>query len=543
MSSSSGSRGTKPEFLNYFAPWNRTGLGPQWQLLVFFVSAALIVSRRPDALFNPQFFAEDGSVWFREAFMFGWFTSLLHSRNGYFQTIPRLVSAVALLVPFRFAPLVMNLTGITIQVLPVNFLLSARCRNWAPLFPRALMALLYLALPNSSELDAAINEGQWHLGLLACLVILASPPTTWLWRTFDLAAILLSGLSGPFGVVLLPIAGIFWWFRRERWRLIVIASVTASTIVQLLALLTTAMATRPHVILGATFKLFLQLLAGQVYLGAMLGESGLQVQRPLQVLAVAAVLGTAVIVYCFFKAPLEWKLFLAFCILVFAASLKSATVSTTTPQWLVLRDASGIRYWFFPMLAFLWALVWCATLSLNGASRFVGVTGLLMTCFGIKTDWRYPPYTDFHFARYAERLAPAPPGVLVTVPILPDGWTMRLVKKSPGCRILPIGAVDQPKDGARIAGSTVAAGWVMASQPIRQVKIYLDRALLQSVTPSFARPDVDVIYPQSPDKEKGWSTTVDISKAAAGEHELEVRAAGEDGCEADIAIIPIERVK
>jgi hypothetical protein len=520
-----------------------TGIGPALQLLVFFIAAALVVSHRPDALFNPQFFAEDGTIWYPEAYMSGWFAALFHSRNGYFQTLPRLASAIALIVPLRFAPLILNLIGITVQVLPVNLLVSARCRNWAPLFARALMAILYLGLPNTRELDAAPEEGQWHLALLACIVVLACAPLKARWRVFDIIVVLLSGFSGPFSVILLPIALIFWWRRRASWRLIVAGAVAVPAIIQLSALLASAEATRSHATLGATPQLAVQLLAGQVYLGSMLGQSSVQVHRSLPVLALIAVLGTAVLLYCFIKARLEWKLLIAFCMLVFAASLKNPMVSMTVPQWQVLRDASGIRYWFFPMIAFIWALAWCATLSSNGLFRFAGVGGLIMTCAGIAADWRYPAYTGHDFPKNAAQFTAAAPGNMVNIPIFPDGWTMRLVKKSPACHGLLIGSVDQPKTGAKLSASASVSGWVLADQPISRVSIYVDRRLLQSFVPNEQRPDVDSLYPQSPDKYKGWESSINLSQFAPGSHEIEVRAIEKDGCEQDFALISIERVE
>ena len=179
------------------------------------------------------------------------------------------------------------------------------------------MAILYLGLPNTRELDAAPEEGQWHLALLACILVLACSPLKKRWRALDIAVVLLSGFSGPFGVILFPIALIFWWRRREKWRLIVAGAVAVPAIIQVSALLASAEATRSHATLGATPKLAIQLLGGQVYLGAMLGQSGLQVNRSPAVLAFIALLGSVVIAYCFLKARLEWKLLLVFCVLVF----------------------------------------------------------------------------------------------------------------------------------------------------------------------------------------------------------------------------------
>src|SRR5690349_287591 len=102
-------------------------------LLSFLVAALAVVSRRPDALLNPQFFAEDGNIWFADAYNQGWLRALAMTHTGYFQTLPRLGAALALAVPLQHAPLVMNLIGLLLQVAPAIFLLSRRASNWAPL--------------------------------------------------------------------------------------------------------------------------------------------------------------------------------------------------------------------------------------------------------------------------------------------------------------------------------------------------------------------------------------------------------------------------
>lgn len=519
------------------------GLGWKSQVLVFLAAAVLIVSRRPDAVLNPQFFGEDGAIWFPDAYMFGWMSSLVHSQNGYFQTLPRLVSALALLVPFRFAPLLLNLVGIAVQILPVNIILSARCRVWAPISVRALMAVAYIGLPNTRELNAAIEEGQWHLALAACILVLACVPASKAWRIFDLCVIVLSGFSGPFSVLLLPVAIVFWWFRRNRWRLTIICSITITSIIQLSALIQSATATRPRIALGATRSLFVKLLAGQVYLGALLGETSAPTQYSDRILGIAALLGTAITVYCLIKARLEFKLFVGFAFLVFAASLRNPMVSMTVPQWQVLRDSPGIRYWFFPMLGFTWALIWCLTASRNWVMRSLAIAGSFALMVGISRDWQYPPYTDFHFQQHAKQFESAAPGTLATIPILPDGWFMRLTKRAPFCRTMPIGRIDQPAAGIGLGDSAAVGGWVAGAEPVQRVAVFVDGKPAGSGKPSLVRPDVDSFYPQSPIREKGWSTVLDLSKIPPGPHEITARAIEANGCDAEFDALPIEHMK
>jgi len=63
------------------------------------VTAALLFLRRPDAVFHAQFWAEDGVLWFADAYNFGPLKPLLWARAGYLQTLPRLACAAALWAP------------------------------------------------------------------------------------------------------------------------------------------------------------------------------------------------------------------------------------------------------------------------------------------------------------------------------------------------------------------------------------------------------------------------------------------------------------
>lgn len=516
------------------------GIGWKLQIIVFLLAAMLVISRRPDALFHPQFFAED-AVWYPQAYELGWFHALFISIHGYFDTLSRIAVALALLVPFRLAPLLLNAVGLIIQILPVTVLLSERCRKWGSLPVRALLAAAYVALPNSSEIDVNDVNLQWHLALLACLVVLAFPPQTVQWKAFDISVVLMCGLSGPFGLLLLPLAFAFWWLRRERWPLVVVGVLVACDVAQLYALFESHFATRSRVALGATGRLFLELLAGRVYLAALLGETISPNNIRLSLLLVSALLGTAIIVYCFVKGPLEWKLFLAFCAMVFAVSLVFPMASLTTRQWQVLSNSPGVRYWFFPTVVFIFALIWCATSASVAPVRIGSIAALMILLIGIRRDWRYPPYADLNFPRYAAQFASADPGALVKIPICPIGWTMSIRKKMPGCPVLPSGYIDEPIAGTRVSDAVLVAGWAIAPTPIRDVLLSIDHVPAQKVAPTVQRPDVDHIYPESRTKIKGWQLLLNTSRISPGAHELEIGVDEVNGCRAEIGAVSIER--
>jgi hypothetical protein len=397
----------------------------QW--LVFLLAAIAVVSRRPDIVLHPQFYAEDGVVWYAQAYNLGWLHALSLPEGGYLNTLPRLAAALALLIPFHAAPLVMNLLGLAIQVLPVNILLSPRCAAYGSFPTRLLAAAIYLAIPNSNEVFVTITNAQFHLALVACLLAFARAPATWLGRIFDVAVFIVSGLTGPFCLILFPLVVAFWWLRRGRWLITVISVLATTSIIQLNELLHTGEVARRVLDLGATAELFVRLLAGNVYVGALLGRNGYAYWRPMALLLPIALAGTALLVYSFLKAGLERKLLLVFCFSLFAASLWHPLASRPTAVWQLFLDSRGMRYWFFPMLGFVWSLVWSATEP--GRQRPVFALVLLLAARGVIFDWRQLPPPNLDFPSWARKFEAAPQGTLVEIPTLPAGWTLRLIKR------------------------------------------------------------------------------------------------------------------
>ncbi len=401
------------------------------------LACALLVSRRPDAIVHAQFWAEDGHVWFADAYNFGGWAALFRTQDGYFQVLPRLAASLALLAPLRLAPLALNLVAIAIEALPVNLLLSLRSSMWGGLRYRALLAFVYLALPNCWEMDAIITSSQWLLTLCAILLLVAATPRGIAGRLFDIFILLLCGLTGPFCAFLAPIAFFQVWKRRENWRWIEAGILAACCLIQACGLLIVDPAGRSHyAALGATPALFTRLLAAQVYLATLVGGNGLAYySNPLLFifLLIVAIGGTVLVVLCFIKSPVEMKLFLAVTALLFAVSLSSPNAGSSkgVTGWELLTSGGGIRYWFFPTLAFAWSLLWCFHSRIR-LLKIISAPLILLMCLGIIRDWRHPAFKDMHFAEYAERFAAAPAGTIVTIPENPVGWTVRLVKRPVG---------------------------------------------------------------------------------------------------------------
>ena len=404
-----------------------------WQHgMIFLLACVVIVLRRPDAIFHAQLYAEDGHVWFADAYNLGWWPALFRTWTGYYLTLPRLGAALALLVPLSLVPLLLNIIAIFFHALPVNLLLIARSSEWGTLRFRAQLAAIYLVLPNCLEVSAGITDANWLLALSAIILLLASTPKSVAGRLFEIFIMLLCGLTGPFCIFLLPISIFLAWRHRDHWRWIPAAILLLTSIAQARALLFVDPAVRTHQALGASPLLFARILGGQVYLGAVLGGNGLSFSPNIghiAFLVCVAVCGTAFITVCFLKSPLAMKLFLLFSALLFAGSLVSP-LEWGHPEmsvWALLSGISGLRYWFFPTLAFAWALLW-GYQSHVAPIKATSATLLCLMCIGVLRDWRHPALQETHFTESVKRFEAAPVGTTVTIPVHPQGWTMQLVK-------------------------------------------------------------------------------------------------------------------
>jgi len=410
----------------------RIGLRAWQHAAVFVAACAILISRRPDSVIHSQFWAEDGRVLYAEAYNLGWWDALFRAYNGYYSTVGRLAASLALLAPFSCAPLILNLIAIANAALPVNLLLSSRSGALGSLRFRAVLAAVYLALPNFLILRHGICEVAWYVSLSAMLVLVFQPATNWASRCFDVSVLMLAGLSGPHCIFLLPIALFLAWKYRDQWRWILTGVLAVSVAIQAYGLLVVNPTGRPQAALGANPVTLVRILGGNVVFAALLGRNGLAVKTGTGTMVFLFCLvlgGIAISTYCCLKSNLEMKLFFAFTAMALAASLLSPSLhsSAQSTAWDQMANAYEIRYWFFPSLVFAWSLIWCAWNG-NDGTKVASAVLLVAMGFGIVLNWRLQPYADLDFAKEARTFEAAPPGTVMVIPLNPLGWNMQLVK-------------------------------------------------------------------------------------------------------------------
>jgi hypothetical protein len=413
------------------------------------VTSALLILRRPDAVFHAQLWAEDGVVWFADAYNHGALRALFFARDGYLQLFPRLVAAVSLWVPLVHVPLVFNLIALTVEAVPPLFLVSSRMRNLGPLPLRCALALVYLFVPDSLEVHAIVTDSQSQLAVLACLLIIADAPLSRWGKIFDVVVLVLCALTTPMGMLLLAVAlartVLPLLVHRSanprpagpemRWRWAQVSLLTVCALLQGLTLLTTAGA-RLDTVLGASVSRFVRIVAGQILVPIFVGHNRLDLMArdPATVTALAVLItavATLVCIYALLRGTPELRCFIFFAVLVLAAALTFPSVEPIEYQWdLFMVPGLGMRYWYIPKLAAMVTLLW-----LLGRQRPVTIRALAgaLVCVMVLSAvryCRYPPFPDFYFESYVRTFEQLPPGATGQFPLNPGGiWVMKLVKK------------------------------------------------------------------------------------------------------------------
>lgn len=409
-------------------------------VLFLLFSVAITIMRRPDAVINAQFWAEDGTFWYADAYNKGPLSSLLSPSAGYLQTVSRLTAAISLLVPMAYAPLFMNGVAIAIHVLPVAIVMSGRTSTLFPtVLSRIAFCVLYLFLPNTKEIFLNVTNAQWFLALSALFVVLSRPAVSKLGTVFDGAVLALSGLSGPFALFLLPVAALNWRLNRVRRTYILFAIIVVAAAVQVVAITQTGMG-RMQIQSANTPELLLRIVERQVVGGSIIGPYGISWMEAKYAwtqafLTATAIAGLLFVGYAAIGGSRQVRLVLLFTSMAFASSVlfPVITIRSDVSTWEVMSSSSGVRYWLLPMCGFL--IMVSAGLTMSKILRAAATLFILiMIVFSLKTyrdnhGIAYEAYVDLKFVQQVKTFEQLPRGVPLVIPINPPGWTMSLTKK------------------------------------------------------------------------------------------------------------------
>jgi hypothetical protein len=385
------------------------------ELAVLAACAVVLALRRAGALTNPQFWAED-AYFFQRAYVLGW-RSFLESFAGYLHTVPRIIAEAAVCIDPSRAPAIFVACAGAATLYVAGRTLSGRC----PLPPYAgACALAVVLVPDTFEVFLTVVNLQWVLAAGLILLLVSRDPVRGRQWAHDVAAAALTGLTGPFCVILAPLFAWRAWNRRTRASAILAAVIVACALVQAYFFVT-----EPRIAAGVPVdprinaQLFLPAIARRIG-GSILMGSLMAPETDLYVGTVMGIATLAGVGYMAFRpGPLRGERGLLG--LAFAAMLLGAFVRTRHTMDGYFEPHVASRYAYIPQLAAIWLLV--LTAGRKGLSARIAAALLVLALAANIPRLREPAFADLHWGLYAPRIRA---GERVVVPVNPPGWQMTL---------------------------------------------------------------------------------------------------------------------
>jgi hypothetical protein len=169
-------------------------------ILTACAATALLFLRRPIAFLHPQFFAEDGAIFFMQAET-NPVAAVVNPYSGYLHVGLRLVALAASPLDPRWIPSVYFAASIAAFLGLELALFSPRLglpRPW-------IFALGVVLVPHSGEVFDNLTNAQWITGLGLLLLALARDPGGGAERAFDVGYAAIASLTGVFSIIFAPL--------------------------------------------------------------------------------------------------------------------------------------------------------------------------------------------------------------------------------------------------------------------------------------------------------------------------------------------------
>jgi hypothetical protein len=389
-----------------------------WLGAVILLTAFMWCYRRPDALTYPQFWAEDGVIFFADAYHHG-FSSLWMDHGGYYHLVPRVVALLGLsLIPLVSQPLFYNLFclfGIMAIIAYLWFRL--------PFSPekKFFMALSLTWAPVANEVMLSLAGFHFILSLCPIILLLGGPPKNGIEWLIDLFVLLICGLTGPFLTLFFPLLLLVAWENKFQpksyyFSLVIVAGLT---IFPQAFTLTTPSIKRFSLDQPLTIAQIIQFLYLQA-IGLFFSPNWFKNSMVRLVISMAvafAYLGGGIY---FMKDVLKRRNWSALTPLLAGLIILSATILLYGSAIIFLNPVEGgPRYFYIPTIMILWTAI------LGWPSKYLRLMAVLFVYFFVLYSIAYTsrPWVDYQWPDYSARIATEKE---LTIPINPPGVLMKI---------------------------------------------------------------------------------------------------------------------
>jgi hypothetical protein len=381
--------------------------------------ATIIVARRPDAVTNPQFWAEDGYIFFYENLTLGFPRALAKMFFGFPYLAQRLIAFAGGLVPLAAAPRVYTTSAIAITALALaTFALPGFRHLVRSDALRVLFGIAAVSAPFDREVLSNPTNLGWFIGIwLSLLSVMHLPRKPW--------RVALLGLLGSAAVFATPLASVnlpLWVLRAwrgVRWsdRAEAGFAITLFAAFAVLVLLTGNLGAEPvawkgtegYSLLQQPFVYLRKYACVLSYRAAVLGLPPPLMDRVDAAgnLAVAGITGLLLAALIAASAAGRYRSLpgLLLAIGFFAGSFLLLMIGRPKYYAFLPCDRLNFRYTIYPAAMFSLAVVTALDGLPRGRLRILAGTGVLILLVSAwSTQFVVPPFIDHEWPVWAVRL-------------------------------------------------------------------------------------------------------------------------------------------
>jgi len=385
---------------------DRPGLAKHLPCIVTCAAAFLIlIIRKTDAVTNPQFWAEDGVIFFLQNIQLGW-RAFVTPYAGYLHFFPRLVAATASMLSPCWLPAAYNLSAGMLTLVVV-------CRFFSPRFAlpeKPWFALALVLVPHTGEVFLNLTNIQWITCLLLIQLFIMQDASSCGQQAVDLILLIAAGLTGPFIVLFLPLFAWRYWARKTRasLSLLTVAAVIACVQGWFLQHSMPAVNAAPIDFIDGPAIIYRRILFS-LFFGPNLPDYS----TGLEVALVGSILLAALVCFSLRKGPnfpIKAALWYCFFALVLSSALKLRPDIVLPFSDMIDAD----RYFYVPKVLLLWLII----LEFRSDRRFEwgSRTAFLLILMANLSTLRCPPFVDLHWHDYCRRISR---GEAVDIPVNP----------------------------------------------------------------------------------------------------------------------------
>lgn len=374
---------------------------------------------------SPQFWAEDGPVFFSDAWTYGW-GSITRIQAGYYVIVIRIIALIATFPPIKHAALICSGISVVIAALPIYLILSRRSDKILPDFTsKMVMALIYLVGPGSYEIYGNITNLQWFLPFWTILFIFSAHSPHKAVRILEYIFLLLASLTGPFVVFIFPIYVILLVFRQVKLNYAVAILLLITFALQSYSVFTTPQAAGQLSIIN-----LLQYIGSKLTLSGLLGIRGQRLIFTDSPTSVALIVGVLLWIYASARLILTGSAFTR--VMVIFGNLVFVAGCRKFADYFGMAPEIGARYGWFAICAYLYGYYYIASRTPFKAERIL-CYALLVLAFLIAVPLDLfmfnPKNVDWKNEVKAFRWLHT--GDTLRVNTDPIPWNFPLVKKAP----------------------------------------------------------------------------------------------------------------